>query len=1082
MGADLRVKGKRRAMSGSRSHSIESDDDEELSRQVHALGGDADDIALLKSKGGEAKVDEAQLSSELAAFMKKENMSSQNPANQQKKEATPSNKETQRAKVQNQKTSSREDALQQTLDASKGKESSSKIREDRSKVQQSEPSIGQRNQKDSNGRDRMQHQKRLEKVQNVPKAVSSTPQHSGKHTLFDGESSRVVEAKSLKLLIEPISEWFSLPLPPLNAPTKNIPKSVPDATVTALHSLGDQTLREDAETYTRLGNGEGGKNIMLGTLTQSDLQFARTLLTSNKAGTLSDRISAVTLLLQNSPLHNIKSLETLMAMAAKPSREEASRATRALADWFASGGGLGPSKLKYFRDQPLLPEAAAVFSNATTQALRVCVCVWAFEDLLKKSYFAFVQILERQTHDTLLFMRKQSVTQVFTLLRDKPEQEHNLLRLLSNKLGDPDRSVASKASTHLMELLHAHPLMKTIVLREVSEMVLRSQVKAHEKDASKGHGNQHATYYGVLTLNQTLFTSQDAELCNEVFSVYFQLFEVCLAKEEHEEKEEKEQKSRDKKRWRDTKVTADRNRVNKTASDVDSRLLAAILTGIRRVFPFTSLSSAALDKHLDTLFRITHTHSFNISIQALQLIFQVAIGNSRDDNGPQFSSQVIDRYFRTLYESLLDSRLATTSKQAMYLNVLYKSLKADLDQERVKAFVKRLCQILNLQDPPFICGSLVLLDQLFNAMPGLRSIINEPEEEGVEHFVDEPEGNAGVPKSSLAYRTSYDGRKRDPRFARAGETALWDLLPLQRHFHPSVSLNAKQLVNGEKVTSSVDMTLNTLMHFLDRFVFRNPKKVAAIKGSSIMQPALGGSMDSDVLLRRTQVPLDYVNSAAFWNQRPENVPADQQFFLQYFQLKRKREGLSNDNSARQQTQDIKSSTSSDEEEAEVSDELGTDDEDEKEIWKAMKSSMPQEQEEISDPEDDDDEVIKALENDEEDDGDQDQDDGDDQGLESEDESSVGDDSNADHEDPDSDDEPAMFLEDEDDLVPFTEFSEDESEGKVAGKKRPADEEESESSSKNRKRKEQRRKRRDAPAFASAEDYAHLLASDDEDNM
>ena len=53
---------------------------------------------------------------------------------------------------------------------------------------------------------------------------------------------------------------------------------------------------------------------------------------------------------------------------------------------------------------------------------------------------------------------------------------------------------------------------------------------------------------------------------------------------------------------------------------------------------------------------------------------------------------------------------------------------------------------------------------------------------------------------------------------------------------------------------------------------------------------------------------------------------------------------------------------------------------------------------------------------------------------------------------------------------------------TAGKKRPAEDTDAAPTSKNRKRTEQRRKRREAPAFASAEDYAHMLASDDEGNL
>lgn len=886
----------------------------------------------------------------------------------------------------------------------------------------------------------------------APKPRREPVQPAGKHMKFDGDKPHAVAAGGLALLVQPTSEWTSIALPALDVPADKVPKTVTDDAVAALHALGQQVLDDENATYARLSMGEGGKNVTLGSMSLSDLQFARTLLTSHKASTLSDRISAVTLLLQSSPIHNVKSLETLVAMAAKPSREEAGRATRALADWLASGGGLGAGKLHYFRDQPLLPTAAAALAKGTSQALRVCCCLWAFEDMLKKTYFAFVQTLERQSHDTLLFMRKQAVSQVFVLLRDKAEQEHNLLRLLTNKLGDPDRSVASKASTHLMELLHAHPAMKSIVLREVSETVLRSQVVLHSPTAEDaGKGNTHATYYGVLTLNQTLFTSHDAALANEVFSVYFQLFDVCLERGEKEEKEGKgEEKPRDKKRWRDHAATK-RDLVNKQASDVDSRLLAAILTGIRRVFPFTDLDTTALDKHLDTLFRITHTHSFNIAIQALQLIFQVAIGSAKDANGPQFSSQVGDRYYRTLYDSLLDNRLATTSKQAMYLNLLYKSIKADLDPERTKAFIKRLCQVLCHQEPPFICGALVLLYELFHAQPGLRAMITEPEDDGVEYFVDQDKAVDGVPAAPETRRL-YDGRKRDPRFAHAGDTVLWDILPLRHHFHPSVSLNAQQLLDGDKVTSNADLTLNTLMHFLDRFVFRNPKKQTGIKGSSIMQPALSGSADTEVLVRRGQAPLTYVNSAAFWNQRAEDVPVDQQFFLQFFQARNKRQG---------QAQDAKPQHPAEHDQdapAPSDDDLSTEDEGEKEIWKAMKNSIPQESGDELD-EDDDDGVMDALDDSDDSDGGHIQDDND-------------------------DDEPGMFVEDEDDLVPFAEFSEDEDEDEpTAGTKRPADDTEADDAPKTKSgaRADARRKRRALPAFASAEDYAHMLLSDDEGN-
>jgi len=75
------------------------------------------------------------------------------------------------------------------------------------------------------------------------------------------------------------------------------------------------------------------------------------------------------------------------------------------------------------------------------------------------------------------------------------------------------------------------------------------------------------------------------------------------------------------------------------------------------------------------------------------------------------------RYYRALYAALFDSRLASSSKQAMFLNLLFKSLKADRDLIRVKAFVKRFLQVLSSGvgcqgEPSFICGGLFLLGEV----------------------------------------------------------------------------------------------------------------------------------------------------------------------------------------------------------------------------------------------------------------------------------------------------------------------------------------------------------------------------------
>lgn len=53
----------------------------------------------------------------------------------------------------------------------------------------------------------------------------------------------------------------------------------------------------------------------------------------------------------------------------------------------------------------------------------------------------------------------------------------------------------------------------------------------------------------------------------------------------------------------------------------------------------------------------------------------------------------------------------------------------------------------------------------------------EPEDDGEEHFVDADE-NGNKPESSKAVKseTEYDGKKREPQFAHADSSCLWDLV------------------------------------------------------------------------------------------------------------------------------------------------------------------------------------------------------------------------------------------------------------------------------------------------------------------
>ena len=290
----------------------------------------------------------------------------------------------------------------------------------------------------------------------------------------------------------------------------------------------------------------------------------------------------------------------------------------------------------------------------------------------------------------------------------------------------------------------------------------------------------------------------------------------------------------------------------------------------------------------------------------------------------------VDRFYRTLYESLLDARLIASSKHSLYLNLLYKALKADINVKRVKAFVKRILQVLALHQPSFMCSCFFLLQELRQTFPSLSALIDQPEEHDLDEEVYEdvldPEDGPALPRKSAASSGepyAYDSRKRDPEHSHAENSCLWEVIPFQAHFHPSVAVSAEHLARHAKLPGKPDLELHTLVHFLDRFVYRNPKAATLnLRGSSVMQPLAGGDATGILVASGSHVQLP-VNSEKFWARMGGDVPAEDVFFHQYFTSLGKT--AENKKKAKRMSHDSGDDANEDEE---------------SEIWKAMIESAP----------------------------------------------------------------------------------------------------------------------------------------------
>ena len=689
------------------------------------------------------------------------------------------------------------------------------------------------------------------------------------------------------------------------------PDAAPDAPTT-------EKLREAAREAhdAAVTDYEKGK---AGAKESSDAKWMQTVL---RSGTTSDKVAAMTLLVQESPMHNIGSLQKLLDLAAKKggAREGRTMACDALKDLMLQNL-LPERKLRWFAQQPLGSLSADEDDPDRAQRLRY----WYFEDALKRSYIDFLAILERDLGDTVSKFKLKAMHTVADLLKTKAENEKVLLTLLANKIGDTDNRVGSRA-VHLMQtLVFEHSAMKSVVAREIENIAFRPNVGLRTQ------------YYAVIFLsNMTLLRDTDNALAARLIGAYFGLFEQMVRGASDGEKE--------------------------TDASVQSRLMSALLTGVNRAFPYArdEMDSETTGRHVEALYRLVHAKDssggvhINVSIQALLLLQQL---QSKDD-------ALSDRFYRSLYQLIALPELRACRKQAMLLNLVYKSMLKDEQEARLKAFIKRLLQMCSYHHPPFICGTLFMLSEIAKTKPGVKSWMASapvfepptPEEtaatrgdedgeadtdEGaqvargkgkrkrksaVDDIHDDIQINKRKPKAAPEPEAAadedgadadsvndadaasvavvkYDPKKRDPLHAGGGSSLPWELVGLNLHFHPTVRTFSASLRSGTTIVYGGDpLADHSLLAFLDRFQFKKPKAPKKNKEQTAYSAhAARGRLAERGTALSVGKGLGVVNTEAFANLSEEQVPTKDRFFHHFFS----RAAVANQSEARRKARDAK---------------------------------------------------------------------------------------------------------------------------------------------------------------------------------
>mmetsp|Transcript_5359 Transcript_5359/g.7534 ORF Transcript_5359/g.7534 Transcript_5359/m.7534 type:complete len:733 (-) Transcript_5359:7-2205(-) len=369
-----------------------------------------------------------------------------------------------------------------------------------------------------------------------------------------------------------------------------------------------------------------------------------------KSGTLSDKVAAMTLMVQESPVHRFATLENLLAMS-KSGKHAAKMAIDSLKELFSTS---------------LLPPDRKV-EMYTSQSNEIAAILSYFEQRIKKIYNDFIDAVEASTKHQAVEIRKFGIETAATLLSARPEQEARLLAIVVNKLGDRDGQAQAVAHACLKRLLAKHRAMTKIVAREVQALAARPNI-------------DESSQYAALGFLSQIYLDKEhlGSVADSLIDMYIRLFRTTIQSSFSDGKKKKDK-----------------------TQPLRTKLLALLLTGLKRALPYCSQDAKTIiskNDQMDALFRLSHTGTLPSRVQSLYII-QKLIQNDQ---------KLEARFFRSLYELLLAPELRRTNKISLALNLCFTALSRDTDAGRAAACLKRLVHA-TAHASPACCAAAVYL-------------------------------------------------------------------------------------------------------------------------------------------------------------------------------------------------------------------------------------------------------------------------------------------------------------------------------------------------------------------------------------
>lgn len=267
---------------------------------------------------------------------------------------------------------------------------------------------------------------------------------------------------------------------------------------------------------------------------------------------------------------------------------------------------------------------------------------------------------------------------------------------------------------------------------------------------------------------------------------------------------------------------------------------------------------------VNTIYRLIYLSNVSISFQALSLLLQLVL----------VQDEKHDRFYNALYKKMIDPEIVNANNKitSLYFHIIHRSVHQDSNIPRAKAFIKRILQMALSFPPPKACGALIVISKLLRSRPELLSLrfqevvdkVNVEEmkskmnlekfedsddeevykdvaldESGKEISIEKSNGGASSwihvqhvekqkadAESEIKKPTKYDPMKRSAAYAGAELSLYYELVLMSKYFHPTVQVFVENIAKNQNIKYFGDPLKDFgLSHFLERFAFKNPKKV-----------------------------------------------------------------------------------------------------------------------------------------------------------------------------------------------------------------------------------------------------------------